>query len=98
MVLANNVLYSTEENAILFTNGSSGVTVAGNVVLGNGPRPGTSKGRGLTDLPNLSPDGSKHDASPAPDAPFNSADPRFLEKSDFLGKPRSRPVSGAIAR
>ncbi len=98
MVLANNVLYSTEENAILFTNGSSGVTSAGNVVLGNGPRTGCSIGRGLTDLPSLSPDGSKHDATPAPDAPFNSADPRFLEKSDFLGHPRSRPVSGAIAR
>jgi hypothetical protein len=50
MVLANNVLYSRDENALHFANGKDGVVIAGNVIVGHGPKEGTSPGRGLEDF------------------------------------------------
>ena len=61
-------------------------------------RIGCFKGRGFEDFPNVSLDGSKHDATPASDARFESADAKYLLPTDFNGKPRNQTISGAIAR
>ncbi len=98
MILANNILYSRDANALHFANGKDGVTITGNVVLGNGPKDGCTKGRGLEDFTKLTWDASQHDATPTAKAPVEKADPRFLIDIDFNGKERAHPVSGAINR
>ena len=97
MVLANNVLYSRDANAIDFPNGSDGVIVTGNVVLGDGPRRGTTPGRGLEDFVSVDWEGTRHDATPTAQAPFFLADPAHLIETDHLGRRRAAAVSGALA-
>jgi len=97
MILANNILYSRDANALHYANGNAGVISSGNVVFGDGPKDGCVKGRGFEDFPNVSLDGSKHDATPATDASIEHADVKYLLPTDFLGKPRTKNVSGAIA-
>lgn len=97
MVLANNILYSRDGNALHFANGSAGVVSRGNVVLGAGAIEGCVKGGGLSDFADLSWDASRRDATPAAGAPFDHADLRHLVGSDFNGKPRGK-TSGAVAR
>ena len=97
MVLANNILYSRDANALHYANGNAGVISTGNVVFGHGPKDGCVKGRGFEDFPNVSLDGSKHDATPASDARFENADAKYLLPTDFNGKPRTQNISGAIA-
>lgn len=98
MVLANNVIYSRDKNALNFPNGSQGVIISGNVVVGDGPKKGTSAGRGLEDFGGLTWDGSKFDAKPSGTAPFLKADPKYLISTDLYGKPRANNFAGAIAR
>jgi hypothetical protein len=98
MVLANNVLYSRDGNALNFPNRREGVTITGNVVVGHGPKDGTSPGRGLEDFVDLGWDGEKHDATPAVEAPFDRADAKFLIEIDFSGSTRTGTVSGAVKR
>lgn len=98
MVMANNVLYSRDQNALHFAKGKDGVVIAGNVIVGHGPKEGTSPGRGLDDFVGLDWDGGKHDAMPASDAPFEKADARYLVETEFSGLPRIGPVSGARVR
>lgn len=98
MLLANNVIYSKDKNALHFANGREGVTITGNVIVGHGPKEGTSPGRGLEDFVSLSWDGEKQDATPAADAPFEKADAKYLVKTDFSGQPRTAHVSGARVR
>lgn len=98
MLLANNVIYSRDQNALHFANGREGVTITGNVIVGHGPKEGTSPGRGLEDFVSLSWDGEKQDATPAADAPFEKADAKYLVKTDFSGQPRTAHVSGARVR
>lgn len=98
MVLANNILYSRDKNAIHFANGGAGVAIRGNVVLGSGPRDGTTPGRGLEDFASLGWDAENHDATPAQTAPFEKADAAWLIQTDFHGQPRTTPTSGAVAR
>lgn len=98
MILANNVLYSRDKNAIDFPNGSEGVVVVGNVVLGNGPQSGTSRGRGLEDFAKLTWDGSEHEATPTVGAPFERADTTYLLEIDFNGSKRRGATSGAVGR
>lgn len=99
MVLANNILYSRSANAIHFANGGAGVTIAGNVVVGNGPKEGCVKGRGLEDFVNVTWDGGQTQAIPTVDAPFEHASKMFLIETDFTGKSRAGTLtSGAIAR
>jgi hypothetical protein len=97
MILANNVMYSRDANALNFPNGHAGVVSTGNVVFGDGPKDGCVKGRGLEDFPGVSLDGAQHDATPASDAPIENADSKYLLLTDFHGKARTRNVSGAIA-
>ncbi len=98
MVLANNLLYSRDQNALHYPAGNAGVLTKGNVVWGQGPKDGCVKGRGFDDFPQLRLDGAKPDASPATDSRFDHADPEFLLPTDFHGRPRSQKTSGAIAR
>ena len=98
MVLANNILYSRDANALHYANGNAGVLSTGNVVFGHGPKDGCVRGRGLEDLPGLSWDAAKTDATPAPDARLDHADPARLLGTDFHGRPRAHPTSGAVAR
>jgi hypothetical protein len=95
MLLANNVLYSRDKNALHFANGKDGVTITGNVVVGSGPKDGTSPGRGLEDFAGVSWDAETYDATPAASAPFDQADLRYLLETDFSGRARTKPISGA---
>lgn len=97
MVLANNLIYSRDANALHFANGSEGVKITGNVLFGSGDKRGQAKGRGLAeDLPGLAWDASSRDATPAANAPFLVADEAFHLPTDFAGKPRTGPISGAV--
>ncbi len=99
MVLANNILYSRDGNALHFANGSAGVTIAGNVVLGDGPMVGCVKGRGLEDFLKVTWDAAQHEATPTATASLAHADPKFLTDTDFNGKPRAgRLTSGAFSK
>lgn len=99
MVLANNLLYSRDGNALHFANGSEGVTISGNVLLGSGDKHGNPVGRSLeTDLPGLAWDASAREGKPASDAPSDRADLRHLLSDDIDGASRPLPVSGAFAR
>ncbi|MCX6367337.1 MAG: right-handed parallel beta-helix repeat-containing protein [Armatimonadetes bacterium] len=98
MLLANNILYSRDKNALHFASGSDGVVITGNVIVGDGPKKGTTPGRGLVDFVNVTWDGEKHDVRPTPGAPLEKADPALLIPTDFTGQARTRPLSGAITR
>jgi hypothetical protein len=98
MILANNVLYSRDKNAMNFPNGKNGVTIAGNIVVGDGAKDGTRPGRGLEDFVHVSWDADHSDALPTASAPFEFADLRYLVETDFSGKKRIKPISGALAR
>lgn len=98
MVLANNVLYSRDANALHFANGKDGVTISGNVVVGNGPKDGCTRGRGLQDFTKLSWDASELNATPTTDAPFEQADRRFVVDADLHGRARTKALSGAVVR
>jgi hypothetical protein len=98
MVLANNILYSRDANALHYANGNAGVISTGNVVFGDGPKDGCVKGRGFEDFPGVSLDGTRHDATPASDARFESADAKYLLPTDFHGASRTQTISGALAR
>ena len=98
MVLANNVLYSRDKSAMNFPKGKEGVTITGNIILGDGPEQGTTPGRGLEDFVSLSWDGEKHDAKPSAKAPFASADVKYLLETDFTGAKHTTLISGAVVR
>lgn len=97
MVLANNVLYSRDAHAFHFANGNSGVSITGNVVLGEGPTFDSSLGHGLEDFENVTWDATQHNTAPANVAPFNHADAEYQLGTDFFGEARTKPTSGAIA-
>lgn len=98
MIIANNILYSRDKSAMNFPKGKEGVTIAGNIILGDAPKQGTARGRGLEDFAGMSWDGEKHDATPAADAPFSNADAKYLLDIDFTGTRRTVPLSGAVSR
>lgn len=98
MVLANNVIYSRDQNALNFPNGSSNVTFAGNVVLGEGAKHGSRLGRGLQDFKNVAWDASKYDATPSDDAPFDRGVEAHGLPVDLMGKPRKPTDVTAGAR
>ena len=100
MVLANNVIYSKEQNAMHFANGFAGVTIVGNVVLGDGAKHGSIVGRGLQDFRSLTWDAGKVDASPSDDAPFEQGVEAFHVLVDITGKTRKEGsvISGAFTR
>ena len=98
MILANNVLYSRDKNAMNFPNGKEGVKITGNVVLGDGQKEGTTRGLGLEDFVSMTWDGEQHDATPTAEAQFSSADAKYLHETDFNGAKRVGAVNGAMKR
>jgi hypothetical protein len=98
MVLANNVLYSRDRNALHFANGKDGVVITGNVIVGHGPKEGTSPGRGLEDFTKVTWDAAEHEARPTAAAPLDRADARYLLETDLADRLRTEAVSGALAR
>ena len=98
MVLANNVLYSRDRNALHFANGKDGVVIAGNVIVGHGPKEGTPRGRGLEDFTKVTWDAAEHEARPTAAAPLDRADARYLLETDLADRLRTEAVSGALAR
>jgi hypothetical protein len=98
MVLANNILYSRDKSAMNFPKGRKGVTITGNIVLGDAPKHGTTLGRGLEDFMNLSWDGEKQDATPSAQASFDHADSKYMLETDFEGIRRQNLTSGATSK
>ncbi|WP_197453430.1 right-handed parallel beta-helix repeat-containing protein [Caulifigura coniformis] len=98
MVLANNVIYSRDKEALHFANGRAGITFAGNIIFDAGRKLGGVPGRGLEDFTNLSWDTTAANAKPTATAPFDHADPRYLLETDYHGAKRTSPTSGAISR
>ncbi|HVJ68102.1 MAG TPA: right-handed parallel beta-helix repeat-containing protein [Caulifigura sp.] len=98
MVLANNVIYSRDKDALHFANGSTGVTITGNIIFDAGPKRGGIPGRGLDDFTNLTWDSAAANAKPTSKAPFDHADAKYLLETDFHGAKRTSPTSGAISR
>ncbi len=100
MVLANNVIYSREQNALHFPNGFLVARVEGNVLLGDGPKFGSKIGNGLADFKGLSWDALSLDASPINERVFSYGAEDYRLSNDLLEQPRSAKeiVSGALAK
>lgn len=100
MVLANNVIYSRQQNALHLPNGNAGIHIIGNVLLGGGPMYGSKLGLGLEDFRSLTWDASKRDATPMRDAPFDVGAAAYRLESDLNSKsrPKEAVVSGAVTR
>ena len=88
MVFANNAVYSQNSESVRFANGSSGVDLAGNVVLGpvSGAASGFAPGVGLSDFVDVAWDASALDATPTvAGALIGMADPVWLVAIDLSG-------------
>lgn len=100
MVFANNAVYSQTRESIRFPNGSTGVTLAGNVVVGAvvGAGGGWVKGVGLPDFVDLTWDASRRDATPALNSALRSRGaPAWRVNRDLSGAVRLPPVdAGAV--
>jgi hypothetical protein len=95
MVFANNVVYSSIQDAVRFASGSSGVALSHNYALGSiqGASVGFTQGVGLTDFVNASFDGSLQDAHPRFDSPMiGQGDPAWAVPLDLAGKTRTLPL------
>lgn len=102
MVFANNAVYSRSGRSIRFAQITSGVTVAGNVVLGrteNVPNnSGYAVGTGLGDFVGASWDGSKIDVRPTKAGVLdNRGVLAFATAFDVSGQARSLPVDVGAA-
>jgi hypothetical protein len=102
MVFANNVVYSRDAESIRFPNGSTGVAVKGNVVLGpvEGIAAGYIAGAGLTDFASVTWDASSRDAAPtASSAIIGAGDPAYAVLTDITGAARQGSLeAGAYDR
>jgi hypothetical protein len=95
MVFANNAVYSLAGPSLSFPNGSAGVTLAGNVVLGTvaGCSAGYAEGRGLTDFVRGDWRAPDADFRPSPSgALVNAADAGHPVSDDLAGLPRRPPA------
>lgn len=92
MVFANNVAYSQNSYGMMFSGGSSGVTLTGNVVKGtvSGASSGYIIGNGLQDFQNLTWNASAIDAMPTANSPLiGSGNIAFKEPEDITNTPRT---------
>ncbi|TET39087.1 MAG: right-handed parallel beta-helix repeat-containing protein [Planctomycetota bacterium] len=100
MIFCNNVVYSRDAESIRFPNGSSGVTVIGNVVLGTvtGVSIGFITGNGLGDFVGVAWDASIRDANPSGGSPIiGMGDPNYAVPDDITGNTRKTGLdSGAF--
>jgi len=95
VIFANNVVYSQTRESIRFPNGSSGVTLSGNVVLGPvvGAGHGFAPGTGLQDFVSVTWDLARRDARPAPGSAIaGRGDPAFAVPLDVSGQTRVPPL------
>jgi hypothetical protein len=92
MVFANNVVYRDGGDALRFPNGSRGVTIAGNVVVGraSGVDGGFLPGRGLEDFEGVTWDGEKRNASPRKGSRDGAGDARRVRS--IHGPPAGKSV------
>ncbi|HEX6810664.1 MAG TPA: right-handed parallel beta-helix repeat-containing protein [Planctomycetota bacterium] len=100
MAFANNVVYSTMGNSILFASGSNGVQMAGNVVLGPvvGATSGFVTGTGLGDFADVVLGPIHYDVRPAIGGAIdNRGSPEFAVAKDMHGTARSLPVDPGAA-
>jgi hypothetical protein len=91
MVFANNVVYSRDAESIRFPNGSTGVTVSGNVVLGSvsGTSGGYVTGAGLVDFESVTWDALSRNAVPSVgSAVIGQGDTKHAVKFDITGAER----------
>lgn len=102
MVLANNVIYSRDQNALHFPNGAANVHITGNLLLGHGHKHNSKLGKGIQDFVRLSWDAKELtsdnlDATPREVELFAIGNPEFQVTEDFSGRIRKNaPVlSGA---
>jgi len=102
MVFANNACYSRDGEGLRFPAGSTGVAVAGNVVMGavEGVAGGYSAGAGLAeDFVAVSWDASSLDAHPtATSALLDTAEASYLPEEDLSGAARTGSTAGAYER
>lgn len=100
MILANNAIYSRDANSIRFPNGSTGVTLAGNVVYGSvsGAATGYTNGNGLADFVAVTWDGSSRDGTPTSSSGLiGSGDAGYAVDDDINGTTRTTQLdSGAF--
>ena len=100
MVFANNVVYSLAAESIWFGNGSAGVQVAGNVVVGpvNNLGGGYVQGTGLADFEDLAPGTWHWNATPRVGSAIdNRGSALFAAATDFASAARALPVDpGAV--
>ena len=95
MVFANNAVYSQTSESIRFPSGSSGVTLAGNVVLGGvvGASGGYTAGTGLTDFTDVTWDATHRNAQPSAASPLIGAGAAaHAVEEDYTGAARTLPV------
>lgn len=100
MTFANNVAYSTGGAALAFGNGSAGVQMAGNVVLGNviGASSGWVTGAGLQDFADVTLNPLHVDVRPTiAGAIDNRGSAAFAVATDLLGIARTLPVDPGAA-
>ncbi len=92
MVFANNVAYSKNSYGLMFSGGSAGVTVTGNVVYGTvsgASSSGYILGTGLNNFVNVAWDATSLDATPSSGSPIiSSGDPTFAVSTDITGATR----------
>ena len=91
MVCANNVVYSGTNKSLNFTAGSAGVTLTGNVVVGQvvGASTGFVTGGGLSDFVDLEWEGEAFEAVPVPTgAMIGAGDETYATDVDLLGNGR----------
>lgn len=95
MVFANNVAYSQSNYGIMFSGGSAGVTVTGNVVKGtvSGVTSGYILGNGLQDFQNLTWNATALNAKPSASSPIIGAgNASFEEPEDITSTLRTGSV------
>lgn len=100
MVLANNVMYSTNSYSVWFGIGDAGVTAAGNLLFGPGNQTGAgyAMGGGLGDFVHVDLMSFSIDARPRLGSPIdNRGHPHFQLATDQAGVPRPYPADpGAL--
>ncbi len=102
MVFANNAIYSQFGTAVQFSSGSTGVTIAGNVVFGpvsGAGATGFATGNGLVDFLGVAWSGTTQDATPSgSSALLGAGDPAWAVDADLVGDSfGGAPAAGAVA-
>jgi hypothetical protein len=95
MVFANNVVYSQTNSSIVFSSGSAGVTITGNIVRGgvSGAGGGWIVGTGLADFTSVTWDAKRRNALPSPtSAILGSGNPAWETLYDITGFLRTGTV------